>query len=361
MKNGLSAAAIKRIEKSLTAVVPHFNGKEFSRQCLHNLETLELKERVQHIIAAMMTQCPDFPTTAQALMVLPNYWDSGNQNDALRGFAAWPIIDYVAANGIQHPALAFKVFEQLTSLFTAEFAIRPFINQYPEQSFEQLLQWTEHSNEHVRRLASEGCRPRLPWGIQLKKLIAEPAPILPILQQLKDDDSLYVRKSVANNINDITKDNISIALDLCEQWQYNASKNTQWIIKHGCRSLIKAGNPRCLQLLGFKSATISDLTLDCPAQVAMGDSLTFDCVFTSPQAQNLVIDYSIDFVRSNQKSSNKVFKLKTINSAKNERISLCKSYSFKAISTRKYYVGSHTLNIHINGVIVATAPFELTA
>jgi 3-methyladenine DNA glycosylase AlkC len=359
MKNGLSTAAVNRIQQGLSAVLPHFNGKIFTAQCLQDLETLELKERVQHIITAITTQCPDFNSTAPALMELPKQWHSGDKNDALRGFAAWPVIDYVAVQGINDPALAFKVLEQLTPLFTAEFAIRPFIDQYPEQSFKQLLIWSRSQNEHVRRLASEGCRPRLPWGMQLKKLVLDPSPILPILQQLKDDESLYVRKSVANNINDITKDHPTIALALCEKWQPLASSNTQWIIKHGCRSLIKAGNERCLQLLGFNAAEISDITLTCPTQIVMGESLEFNCEFTSQKVQNLVVDYSIDFSRSNNKSSNKVFKIKNLNAANNERINVIKNYSFKAISTRKYYAGMHSLNIHLNGNIIATAQFEV--
>ena len=366
MKNGLSTPALLRISHALSQVLPHFNAPEFLHYCQQGLEALELKARVNHIINGISAQCPNFTTTAPALMQLPQHWDAGTSNDPLRGFAAWPIIDYVAAQGLNEPQLAFAVLEQLTPLFSAEFAIRPFIDTHPTASFKQLQQWAKHPNEHLRRLASEGCRPRLPWGMQLKALVSDPSPIFAILDQLMADPSLYVRKSVANNLNDIGKDHPNTLLDYCEKWQATcapsqknaAASHTQWIIKHACRNLIKAGNVRCLSMLGFGHAKISQLTLGCNPQTSPHQALNFTAQFTANCAQPLVIDYAIDFMRKNNQHNRKVFKLKTFHSQKGQTININKSYSFKPITTRQYYEGEHFLHLQINGNIVASVPFS---
>ena len=360
MKHGLSSAAVKRIAEGLGSIVENFDVIAFSRDAQKDLETLELKARVHHIITAMEKHLPAFKHVAPALCQLPRYWNKGEPNDPLSGFAAWPIIDYVAVMGINNPKLSFQTLENITALFSAEFAIRPFIEKYPEQSFKQLKLWARHKEDHVRRLASEGCRPRLPWGIQLKTLVAAPAPILPILETLKNDPSLYVRKSVANNLNDISKDHPEIVLDTLEAWHTpTTSKETLWIIRHASRTLIKQGNPRALALMGAKKALIKDNQLACPNSVICGDVLEFSVSFTSQQQQKLVIDYAIDFLRNNNQHNRKVFKLKTISAQKGEAVSVRKSYSFKAITTRRYYTGEHRLHIQVNGEIIASADFEL--
>ena len=360
MKQGLSHAAVARISQGLASIVKGFDQKNFTLQALKGLEDLELKARVHHIIAAMGLFLPAFSKVAPALCRLPAHWDKGDPKDPLRGFAAWPIIDYVARYGIDQPALAFKALEKLTPLFSAEFAIRPFIERYPHEAFQQLNLWAQHPDDHVRRLASEGCRPKLPWGMQLKTLVAAPAPILPILETLKNDPSLYVRKSVANNLNDISKDHPNTVLNTLETWRTTtASKETLWIIQHASRTLIKQGNARALALMGAKKAHIKSSQLVCPSSVLSGGLLNFSLSFTSKQQQKLVIDYAIDFLRNNQQHNSKVFKLKTLEAQKGEEICINKSYSFKAISTRRYYPGEHRLHIQINGEVIASANFEL--
>lgn len=359
MKQGLSQPAIQRIAHGIASVEPAFNTQAFNKAAILGLESLELKERVNHIIACLHQQLPSFEVLAPKLCQLPKSWDFGNPKDSLRGFAAWPIIDYVATHGLEHPKLAFKVLEALTHLFSAEFAIRPFIERYPEAAFRQLTQWSGSPNEHLRRLASEGCRPRLPWGIQLKTLVTDPAPIFPILEFLKDDDSLYVRKSVANNLNDISKDHPALMLGQCEQWQNNTHKHTTWIIKHACRTLIKAGNEQCLTLLGFGKANIKDTTIQCNSIATTTTPLEFEINMTCLQGQSLVIDYAIDFLRANGSYNRKVFKLKILKATKDQAIHLKKSYSFKPISTRKYYPGKHTVSLQVNGSIMASQDFNL--
>lgn len=370
MKEGLNRAAIERIAAGIRAIDPSFNTQAFMAIALHGLEHLVLKARVNHLIDCLHQQLPCFTTLAPKLCQLPAHWDHGDAGDPLKKFAAWPVIDYVAVHGINEPALAFKTLQALTSLYSAEFAIRPFIERYPQQSFEQLYRWAKHPNEHIRRLASEGCRPRLPWGAQLKQLIKQPAPILPILTALKNDDSLYVRKSVANNLNDISKDHPAVMLDLCRQWlapnKQQALKQkphptdyTQWIIKHGCRTLVKAGNRECLQLLGINNACISHAQISCNAAVTQDYPLTITLQFLSQKDQTLIIDYAISFLRANGQHRTKVFKLKTIAAMRNQTITLHKNYSFKPISTRRYYKGPHSVSVQINGNVVASQDFIL--
>jgi 3-methyladenine DNA glycosylase AlkC len=359
MKDALSKTAVDRIAGCLTKIYPTFNSKRFCLTASAGLELLELKARVNHIVLALGQELPDFAIIADTLCLLPQQWNNGNSSNPYSGFTAWPIIDYVSVFGIEHPVLAFKTLEKLTPLFSAEFAIRPFIEKYPDAAFQQLIEWAKHEDKHVRRLASEGCRPRLPWGSQLKTLIKDPNPIFPILELLKRDTSIYVQKSVANNLNDITKDNPDLVLSLCEQWQQDATQETQWIIKHACRSLVKAGDKRCLMLLGVGHANIAYANLECPTSINQEDSLSFSFSMLSQQNQKLVIDFAIDFVRSRGKLNRKVFKLKTLNTKENEWVRLNKAYSFKTISTRKYHPGIHHLHIQVNGEIVASSIFDL--
>ena len=281
MKNGLAEPAIRRIASALSqalatnhrtvAVVTKanktFSEQSFIKQALYSLDTLELKERVSHIIEIIHLFMPnDFVDAVPLLKLLLRYWDYGDKEDPLRGFAAWPIIDYIAVYGINHVEVSLDALQHLTELFSAEFAIRPFIIKYPDYCHQQFLLWAKSENEHLRRLVSEGTRPRLPWGMQLKTFIKDPRPNIPLLTLLKDDGSLYVRRSVANHLNDMSKDNSEIMIATCKQWladlsmkQKSSDKNyfkeqqdkVDWIIKHASRSLIKAGNKHAFSLLGF--------------------------------------------------------------------------------------------------------------
>ncbi|WP_406611447.1 DNA alkylation repair protein [Agarivorans sp. JK6] len=363
MKNGLAEPAVQRIALGIAAVYPQFDREQFVDLALDGLETLELKQRVMHLIAVLQQTLPeDFTETAKILVALPEHWDRGDPDDSLRGFAIWPVTDFVAVAGIAHPQQAFKALAALSPLFSAEFAIRPFIEKYPEQSWEQLLAWTTSDDEHLRRLASEGCRPRLPWGAQLKELIADPAPILPILEALKNDSSLYVRRSVANNLNDIAKDHPGLVLDLCQVWQQGANADLQWLIKHATRSLVKQGHPKSFPLLGYTADPQLKLeefaVLD--QQVTMGDSLTFALALRAEEMQQkFVLDYAVHFMKANGKTASKVFKLKNLSLNKGEMFAIEKSHSFKAISTRKYYPGEHFVALHVNGQEIDRLAFTL--
>lgn len=223
--------------------------------------------------------------------------------------------------------------------------------------------WAEHKDEHVRRLASEGCRPRLPWGKRLQELIDDPMPIIAVLEKLKDDSSEYVRRSVANNLNDIAKDHPELVIKICKRWSKGKTVQREWIIRHATRSLVKAGHPDVFPLLGYtqrpkvalKEIKLSDSTLK------LGQTLEFCAQLTSNanKEQSLVIDYAIHYVKANGTTSPKVYKLKNVSLQPNETLLLQKKQPFKSISTRTFYSGEHRLELLINGVAIAEKSFNL--
>jgi len=366
MKNGLSHAAVDRIGQALVRVQPKLDRALFQQQALEGLEALELKERVTHIISTLQAFLPsDFAKTAKLLKRLPAIWDRGPADDPLRGFAAWPLIDYVGVHGLEHPEIALDLLEHLTELFSAEFAIRPLLLNHPEIAQRYLQDWSLHPSEHVRRLASEGSRPRLPWGIQLKPFVEDPSPNIPLLDTLKNDPSLYVRRSVANHLNDIAKDHPDTVISICKKWySKKPSEEVRWVIKHATRTLVKAGHPEVFPLLGYSEQVAikkPQITLESAA-LTLGESLSFSFKIqsTSTAAQKLVVDFALHLVKANGRRQAKVFKLKSLNLAPGEICQLEKTHSIKPISTRKYYSGTQVLEVLVNGKGVAECEFELS-
>jgi len=364
MKDGLNDHAIGRISGAFKSLYADFPEQRFQKDCLAGLEELELKQRIQHIIAVLHQCLPqDFKKTAQLLLKLKTVWDYGDASDPLRGFAAWAVTDYVAEHGLHHPQTSLQVLEYLTDMFSSEFAIRPFIIHHYDISYKQLLAWSEHKDEHVRRLASEGCRPRLPWGIRLQQFCKDPQPLVAVLEKLNNDSSEYVRRSVANNLNDIAKDHPEFVINLCQKWSKGASAHTQWIIKHATRTLVKAGHPEVFSLLGYTKnpkLRLDSLSVN-KLGIKLGESISFDLALSSEsnRAQKLVIDYAVHHVKANGKTTAKVFKLKTLNVAGGESVALSKTQMFKPISTRKYYAGIHSIEVLVNGVGLGRVDFNL--
>jgi len=218
-------------------------------------------------------------------------------------------------------------------------------------------------SEHVRRLASEGTRPRLPWGKQLPSFIEDPTKVIALLENLRDDPSDYVRRSVANNLNDISKDNPDLFIETCKRWLADAVPERKWIIKHACRTLIKTGRPEVFPLLGFTAnpkLEISTPTLN-PNTVCLGNPLQISAPITSKsdKTQQVVIDYAIHFMKANGKTAPKVFKWKNLKLKARESMVLNKAHPLKAINTRRYYSGAHYLEIMVNGKVMTGAEFEL--
>lgn len=362
LKDHLGPAAIRQLADSLYAVYPGFDRQGFETQALHQLHTRELKDRVRHIISVLAHYLPaDFAETASILEAVAEIWPQASEGN-WSYFAAWPLIDYVSEHGLAKPGLGLATLEKLTPLFTAEFAIRPFLEQHFESTHQQLLHWTQHDNEHVRRLASEGIRPRLPWASQLPALRGDPSPIWPILERLKNDPSLYVRRSVANNLNDISKDHPEKVIKVCQQWLSGADVKVDWVVKHGLRTLVKQGREEVYPLLGFSpEAKLEQATLNLSTtQLQLGDRLGFTLTLVTTEAQKLVLDYRIGFVGKDGRRRWKVFKWKTIETQKNTSLTLQKSQLFQPLSTRQLNPGTHLIECLLNGQAVARAEFQLS-
>lgn len=319
-----------------------------------------LKDRMRHVTVALHEHLPaDYRSALQILLeALPNLPEGG--------FISMVPSDYVEVYGLDDPEASIPALEQFTQPASAEFAVRPFIDKYPERMMAQMLAWADHDQAAVRRLASEGCRPRLPWGIRLHRLVEDPSPILPILEKLKHDDSESVRRSVANNLNDISKDNPDLVLDRLGRW--NAAegddKEIRWITQHALRTLLKSGDKQALELLGYPAEPqliVHDVRVE-PATLPIGAKVTlsFEIESTGDSSQNLMIDYLVYHLRANGQQTPKVFKLKKVSLGPGQIVKVERAHSFRPVTTRKYYPGPHAIRPQINGQMFERVDFELT-
>jgi 3-methyladenine DNA glycosylase AlkC len=278
--------------------------------------------------------------------------------------AFWHIYlpDYIEQFGADHFDLSMRSLEEITQLVSAEFAIRPFILRYPEKTMKQMLDWSRHPAASVRRLASEGCRPRLPWAIGLPMFKKDPAPILPILENLKQDPSEYVRRSVANNLNDIAKDHPGLVLKMAARWK-GISPETDALIRHGSRTLLKRGNDKALHLHGFNPKSRGEaksLTIK-PRNLKVGDSLSFSFQFTNRENTSTFyrLEYRIWYLTSTGKTSQKVFRIAEKEMRPKESITFTRTQRFTDFTTRKHYPGRHQIEILANGISRLKATFRL--
>jgi 3-methyladenine DNA glycosylase AlkC len=256
---------------------------------------------------------------------------------------------------------SIAAMELYTQYSSSEFAVRPFIIKHEERMMAQMVAWSTHENEHVRRLSSEGCRPALPWGVALNSFKKDPSPVLPILEQLKTDPSLYVRKSVANNINDISKTHPDLVAKLAKDW-YGKHQHTDWIVKHGCRTLLKKGNRDVLAIFGYDdidSVEVSDFALGAES-VSIGGDITFSFTVSVKDAAKVRLEYGIDFVKANGKRNRKIFQISEVTLKANTKKPYSKNHSFEDLSTRKHYPGTHSVTLIVNGAERGTLNFEVT-
>jgi len=304
----------------------------------------ELLSRMHHVTACMRQTLPG--SYRKALTVLKKAVPD------VTGFEAMCLPDFVERYGLDDWDRSLPAMAHFTKYSSSEFAIRPFILADQPRALAYLERLAGNRNARIRRFASEGCRPRLPWAMALPPLKKDPAPILPILETLKDDDDDSVRRSVANNLNDISKDNPEFALAVCERW-HGTTPNTDWIVKHACRTLLKAGNKRAMLLFGFADPariSVEDLRFE-PRQIAIGDTVGFAATLRvrTRQACKVRLEYAVYFVKARGKTSRKVFKISE-KSVTPGRHSLRKLHSFADQSTRKHYPGKHEMAIIVNGV-----------
>lgn len=356
------------------------------------LKNLISNELIDQYAKATKQAYPSFDTTLFVSLILDQEWENRELMDRMRHIAhtyhkvlnlpfeeAIEIIETVAKHmptgfeyliapffvqfyGLDHFDRSMKAMELLTRFSTCEFAIRPFIKKYPKETMLQMLEWTKHENEHVRRLASEGCRPRLPWGGNLPNFIENPEMILPILTYLRKDPALYVRKSVANNLNDISKDHPKLVLKMAEHWLSEGNKEVNWIVKHALRTLLKQPHPKALQLFGYADPThilLDDFQLKYDRVPLEGDQyFTFNIKNQAKQSAKLRLEYIVHFQKK-KGTSPKVFQIAELELGANESRAYDRKQSFKELTTRKHYPGIHAIELRVNGVVKAVNEFEL--
>lgn len=360
LKNMYSPAFFEKLCPFLKQSIPNFDCRNFIHRVFNNRwPELELKERVNHIAVVLHHFLPpEFEQAVQHLLKLTQTLRKNGIRE--QGFATIFIPEYIQQYGLDHPELSLQALEEITKLVSAEFAIRPFLLKYPEQTFAKMYGWSKHIEDNLRRLSSEGCRPRLPWAMGIPHLKKDPAPILSILENLKADSSEYVRRSVANNLNDIAKDHPQLVLDIVRKWKGSDLK-TDSIIRHGCRTLLKNGNINALALHGFNpgdKASLRSFTLN-NGRVKIGEHLSFGFDFVNKEKRpaNFRLEYAIDYITSTGKTSRKIFKLTENNFSPGTFVSITKKQSFKNFTTRKHFKGKHIITILANGKKLAAKEF----
>ncbi|PEJ56182.1 hypothetical protein CN692_18590 [Bacillus sp. AFS002410] len=346
---------ISKIANEITNVYSNFNRDTFIEKIFdEKWEDKTLKERMRHITICLGELLPsNYEESIEILSSILNKFPTNQLSSII-----YP--DFVEVYGLEHWDQSMEALELFTQHSTSEFAVRPFIVQDQERMMAQMLKWSTHHNEHVRRLASEGCRPKLPWGMVLKNLKLDPTPILSILENLKEDESLYVRKSVANNLNDISKDHPNLVLKIAKEW-YGKNPNTNWIIKHACRTLLKKGNIEALTIFGFQTTNainIENFQLQSD-KIEIGEDLNFSFKIHSdePTSIKIRIEFAIDYVKAKGNRTKKIFKISENTIEKDKTLSYNKSHSFKNLSTRKHYPGQHTISLLINGAECGSCDF----
>lgn len=342
-KNLFNHTLIENLSGEITKIYTSFDSQGFRVSVFDDdWDNRELKDRMHHIATCLRKHLPDDYISAIDILEKVSSNSSGFQ------FMFFP--DFVEMYGLKYYDKSVEALAHFTTTSSSEFAVRPFIIKYPDKMMKQMMTWAESENLHIRRLSSEGCRPRLPWAMALPEFKKDPTPVIKLLKKLKNDNSEYVRRSVANNLNDISKDHPEIVLTLAKKW-LGQSQEIDGIIKHGCRTLLKQGRTEALELFGFgnpEKIKLSDFHIE--SDVKMGEKIEFGFSISSDEGQlgKLRIEYAIDFMKSNGKQSAKVFKISEGNYTDSVK-RITRRYSFRKITTRKYYSGLHGISIIING------------
>lgn len=362
LKHMYNVAFFEELCPVMTEVIPSFDCRAFIHYVFDNRwPDLELKQRVTHIAQALHNFMPKhFPEAAKIIVSLSEKLRLTGTRE--QGFATMFLPEYIHLYGLDFPEESLDALEEITKLVSAEFAIRPFLLQDLKGTLQRMKRWSKHEHASVRRLASEGCRPRLPWAMGVPILKKDATLILPIIENLKRDSSEYVRRSVANNLNDIAKDHPKMVLGIAQQW-LGKDDRTNWIIRHGCRTLLKKGNQEALIMQGFNPKSRSKLqnfSLS-KTKIKVGDRLPFEFTFVSLEKTTcrFRLEYAIDYLTSTGKTSTKIFKITESEYAPGAQVQVHRKPSFQNYTTRKHYKGKHSIAILVNGKKMATKEFVI--
>ncbi|TMR93216.1 hypothetical protein [Nonomuraea basaltis] len=349
LKDMINARSVSVLADGLAAVWAPFPRARFIAQALDGLDGLELKDRVRHVAAALHEALPlPYPRAAEIVR-------ESASRAALDMWSGWPATDHTAVQGLDHLDAAMATLAVLTPHSSGEFAVRPYLERYRDDALKIMYGWAESPDEHLRRLASEGSRPRLPWATRVSWLMA-PGPTLPLLDRLRDDPSEYVRRSVANHVNDLAKDHPEVALELLARWRSGGGSHVEQVLRHAVRGLLRAGHPEALALVGATpgSGAVDVLALEADT-VAVGEKLGFTVTVTADAPGPLLLKYAI-----RRPGSRRVFHLgRREASGAGATFSLRKSHSFRPVTTRDEPPGPRELDVIVNGRVAASTAFTL--
>lgn len=373
LKHMLSLDAAHQLAEQLAAAGATVHRDRWQKALGADFEALGLMDRGRRLAQVMATFLPpDFAQAAPVLvramgrpMGLDKHGEPTASGDVPSSFFYLPHSMYIASHGLQHLTEALQAQHALTQRFTAEFSLRPFLQQHPEATLAHLAQWAGDDSAHVRRAVSEATRPRLPWAARLPYFVRDPSPVLPLLARLRDDPSAYVRRSVANHLNDIGKDHPDLLTRLARQWLDDAPVPAmrQNLLRHALRTAIKRGDAQALALFGhgqvsplqIQSASIS------PSTTRIGESVTVRCQLHNPSAQatRALADWRVFYVKANGTLSPKVFKGTTLQVEAHSSVAIEKTLSLRQMSTRTHHPGRHIVEIALNGHVHPVGHFDL--
>jgi len=358
IKNIYNHKSLRKLALDIQSVYNPFQVDGFLESTLdEKWKDLELKDRVMQITVNLGKFLPSDYKTAISIIdkVVMNY---GTWLDGFVGF--FPFFVEMFGQDEENWETSMAALARYTRYSSSELAARSFIINHEERMMQQMYLWSKDEDELVRRLACEGCRPQLPWGQALNSFKKDPAPILPILEQLKTDPSLHVRKSVANNLNDISKTHPELVAKLAKEW-HGKHEHTDWIVKHACRTLLKKGNSEVLAIFGYHDTTsvdIDGLTIGQPS-ILIGEDITFSFTISTKEATKVRLEYGVDYVKSNGKINRKIFKISEVSLKAKEKKLYTKKHSFADVSVRKHYPGVHSITLIVNGMERGKLDFEL--
>jgi 3-methyladenine DNA glycosylase AlkC len=363
LKNSFGPEVVRKIARMTAAVHGDFPAAAFTRETLAGYEPLDLMARARKIARTLRQHLPkSYPQAARILIAsLGRRADGAGEKVP---FLLLPHSFLVAEYGLDDFEISMRAQYEITKRFTSEFGIRPFLERHPRETLARLHEWARDSDEHVRRLVSEGTRPRLPWAPRLRAFQKDPRPVLELLELLKDDPALYVRRSVANSLNDIGKDHPQLLVATAKRWMKDASPERAWIVRHALRSAVKRGDASALAVLGFAGGgkvAVSEASIT-PKRARPGGSVSiaFNVTNNDPKPRQVLVDFRVHFVKARGKTGPKVFKMKAVALGAGESLRLEKKVSLAEMTTRRHYAGRHEVDAIVNGRTQHLGAFELS-
>jgi 3-methyladenine DNA glycosylase AlkC len=363
LKDQFGPSAPRAIAGMIRAVHAQFPQDAFLREALDGYAAESLTGRGFQIAEALRKHLPPhFPDAIEVLLASASQPHEHRASGGMAGFLYMPHLFFVARHGLDHFEHSMRAQHALTQRFTAEFSIRAFLEKHPDATLARLREWTTDPSPHVRRLVSEGTRPRLPWAPRLRAFQKDPRPVIELLELLKDDPELYVRRSVANNLNDIGKDHPALLTAVAKRWLRGAGEERRWIVNHALRSAVKRADTGALGALGYGSkaeVALRDKRIT-PLRAKIGGSVTVSFLLVNKRSrlQRVMVDLVVHFVKARGTGA-KTFKMKALDLAPGARVTVAKKIGLRQFTTRKHYPGVHKVETLLNGRRVALGSFTL--